>query len=64
MPESQLQSMIDVYQECKGGGWAYVSHIFAVFVLVLCGEGVQESSDSIKVGVTSIASLAAGVGFS
>lgn len=41
-----------------------MSHIFAVFVLVLYGEGVQESSDSIKVGVASIASLAAGIGFS
>ena len=63
MPESQLQSIIDVYQECKKGGWSYVSHIFAIFVLVLYGEGVQESSGSIKAGGTSIASLAAGIGF-
>lgn len=38
-------------------------HIFAILVLMLYGKGVQESSDPVKAGVTSIASLTAGIGF-
>lgn len=44
-------------------GWSCVSHIFAVLVLVLYGKGFKNPlTSSIKAGVASRASLAAGSG--
>lgn len=62
MPESQLQSIIDVYQECRKRRWSCVPHICAIFVLVLYEEQLLESSDSIKAKDTSITFLMAGIG--
>ena len=42
MPESQLQSIIDVYQEYRKRGWSCVSHICAIFVLVLYAKNVLQ----------------------
>lgn len=40
MPESQLQSIIDVYQECKGGGVGIcVPHICCLCLGALWGGG-------------------------
>lgn len=61
MPESQLQSIIDVYQECRKRRWSCMSHICAVFVLVLYEEWLLESSDPIKARDTSVTFLTAGI---